>query len=65
MSRKIRTNRSCSRFSAHAPPSIPPPPPGVAHTAAQVAAMRGQQVVMGQDKGGFWRGSGSAGYTFW
>ena len=33
-----------ARFSALAPPSIPPPPPGVAPTPAQLAAMQGQQV---------------------
>jgi len=54
-----------ARFSANSPASIPPPPPGVAPNAAQLAAMQGQQVVMNQKKGGFLEGSGSAGYTFW
>ena len=54
-----------ARFSAQAPPSIPPPPPGVAPTQAQLAAMQGRQVVMGQKEGGFLKGSGGAGYTFW
>lgn len=54
-----------ARFSAQAPPSIPPPPPGVAPTQAQMAAMQGRQVVMGQKEGGFLKGSGGGGYTFW
>jgi hypothetical protein len=54
-----------ARFSARAPPSIPPPPPGVAPSQAQLAAMQGRQVVMGQKEGGFLKGSGGAGYTFW
>jgi len=54
-----------ARFSANSPASIPPPPPGVAPNAAQLAAMQGQQVVMNQKKGGFLEGSGSGGYTFW
>ena len=54
-----------ARFSARSPPSIPPPPPGVAPTPAQLAAMQGQQVVMGQKEGGVMSGSGSGGYTFW
>ena len=33
-----------ARFSSVAPASIPPPPPGVMPTAAQMAAMSGQQV---------------------
>ena len=54
-----------ARFSAQAPASIPPPPPGVMPTPAQMAAMSGQQVIMGQKEGGFLKGSGSGGYTFW
>lgn len=54
-----------ARFSAHAPPSIPPPPPGVTPTQSQMAAMQGRQVVMGQKEGGILKGSGGAGYTFW
>merc|ERR1711892_90246 len=54
-----------ARFSANAPPSIPPPPPGVAPSPAQMAAMQGRQVVMGQKEGGILKGSGGAGYTFW
>ena len=52
-----------ARFSATSPPSIPPPPPGVAPTPAQLAAMQGQQVVISQNKEGFWNGSGGAGAT--
>ena len=47
-----------ARFSAVAPPSIPPPPPGVAPNPAQLAAMKGQHVVMSQKEGGFFNGSG-------
>jgi len=54
-----------ARFSARAPPSIPPPPPGVAPNQAQLAAMQGRQVIMGQKEGGVMSGSGSGGYTFW
>ena len=52
-----------ARFDKNTPPSIPPPPPGVMPNAAQVAGA-GQQVV-GQKKEGFWKGTGSGGYTFW
>lgn len=54
-----------ARFTARCPPSIPPPPPGVAPTPAQLAAMQGRQVVMGQKEGGIMNGSGSGGTTFW
>ena len=54
-----------ARFTARSPPSIPPPPPGVAPTQAQLAAMAGRQVVMGQKEGGIMNGSGSGGTTFW
>jgi hypothetical protein len=37
----------------------------VAPSAAQVAALQGGQVVMGQKEGGIMKGSGSGGYTFW
>ena len=40
-------------------------PPGVAPTAAQLAAMQGRQVIVNQEKGGFLEGSGSGGVTFW
>merc|ERR1711981_1539749 len=50
-----------ARFSAAAPPSIPPPPPGVAPTQAQLAAMQGRNVIMGQKEGGIMNGSGSGG----
>jgi len=54
-----------ARFNVQNPPSIPPPPPGVAPNQAQMAAMQGRQVMMSQEKGGFLKGSGSGGYTFW
>ena len=54
-----------ARFNSYAPASIPPPPPGTAPNVAQAAAAQGHQVVTGQKKGGFFKGSGSGGYTFW
>ena len=54
-----------ARFSAYAPASIPPPPPGYAPNQAQMAAAQGQNVVTSQKQGGFFKGSGSGGYTFW
>ncbi|CAN7990492.1 DAZ-associated protein 2 [Ixodes scapularis] len=54
-----------ARFSANTPASIPPPPPGVMPNAAQLAAMQGNQVVLGQKKSTFLSGTGGAGYTFW
>lgn len=54
-----------ARFNSYAPASIPPPPPGVAPNVAQAAAAQGHQVVTSQKKGGFFKGSGSGGYTFW
>ena len=54
-----------ARFTPYAPASIPPPPPGCAPNAAQIAASQGKTVVTSQKKGGFLKGSGSGGYTFW
>lgn len=58
-----------ARFGgSNAPMSIPPPPPGVAPNAAQAAQMAGAKVdpsQIQQKKGGFFKGSGSGGYTFW
>ena len=54
-----------ARFTPYAPASIPPPPPGCAPNAAQMAAAQGHNVVTSQKKGGFFKGSGSGGYTFW
>ena len=54
-----------ARFTQYAPPSVPPPPPGCAPNAAQIAAAQGQTVVTTQKKGGFLKGSGDGGWTFW
>ena len=53
-----------ARFSPYSPPSVQPPT-GVAPNSAQMAASQGQRVVPGQKKEGFWKGTGSGGYTFW
>ncbi len=54
-----------ARFSKHAPKSIPPPPPGIAPNAQQLAVMQNKAVEMPeQKKGGFWKGSGSGGVGF-
>ncbi|XP_055627350.1 DAZ-associated protein 2 [Toxorhynchites rutilus septentrionalis] len=45
--------------------TIPPPPPGIAPTAAQIAAMQGQQVAMTKKKNNFVHGGNGAGFTFW
>jgi len=54
-----------ARFTPYAPASVPPPPPGYAPNAAQMAAAQGHTVVTSQKQGGFFKGSGSGGYTFW
>lgn len=54
-----------ARFDGIARPTVPPPPPGVAPNAAQMAAMQGQNVVLNQKKGSFLEGGSSGGYTFW
>ncbi|XP_065294788.1 DAZ-associated protein 2-like isoform X1 [Dermacentor albipictus] len=53
-----------ARFT-HSEPTIPPPPPGVPPNAAQLAAMQGNAVVVGQKKGNFWTTGAGGGYTFW
>lgn len=53
-----------ARFT-HSKPSIPPPPPGVPPNAAQLAAMQGNPVVLGQKKNNFWTTGAGGGYTFW
>ncbi|XP_047016467.1 DAZ-associated protein 2 isoform X2 [Ictalurus punctatus] len=45
--------------------SIPPPPPGHAPNAAQLAAMQGANVVMTQRKSNFFMGGSGGGYTIW
>lgn len=54
-----------ARFDHVSQPSIPPPPPGVAPNAAQMAAMQGHNVVGTQKKDNFWFGSAGGGYTWW
>ncbi|XP_052871052.1 DAZ-associated protein 2 [Anopheles bellator] len=46
-------------------PTIPPPPPGIAPNAAQMATMQGQPVVMTKKKNNFVHGGNGSGYTFW
>ncbi|GJQ76100.1 hypothetical protein Trydic_g1850 [Trypoxylus dichotomus] len=54
-----------ARFDGIAQPVIPPAPPGVPPNTAQLAAMAGHQVALGQKKGSFLTGASDGGYTFW
>ncbi|XP_028654368.1 DAZ-associated protein 2 [Erpetoichthys calabaricus] len=54
-----------ARFGTGSTMSVPPPPPGVLPSAAQLAAMQGANVVMTQRKGNFFMGGSSGGYTIW
>ncbi|KAF2895632.1 hypothetical protein ILUMI_10542 [Ignelater luminosus] len=54
-----------ARFDGIAQQVIPPAPPGVPPNAAQLAAMAGHQVALGQKKGSFLSGGSDGGYTFW
>ncbi|XP_054751017.1 DAZ-associated protein 2-like [Lytechinus pictus] len=54
-----------ARFNSRNPPSIPPPPPGCAPNAAQMAASTGQNVVMGQRPSNWVTGGSDGGYTLW
>lgn len=56
---------SGARFDGISQPTIPPPPPGVAPNAAQLAAASGAQVSMSQKKGSFLSGGSGGGFTFW
>uniref|UniRef100_A0A646QIY7 DAZ-associated protein 2 n=1 Tax=Hemiscolopendra marginata TaxID=943146 RepID=A0A646QIY7_9MYRI len=53
-----------ARFDGIARPSIPPVPPGVAPTAAQLAMMQGSSVVIPQQKSNAFLSEGG-GFTFW
>ncbi|XP_022913664.1 DAZ-associated protein 2 [Onthophagus taurus] len=55
---------SGARFDGLAQPVLPPAPPGVQPNGAQLAAMAGHTVALGQKKGSF-LGSADGGYTFW
>lgn len=54
-----------ARFDGHGMPIVPPPPPGVAPNAAQLAMMQGSSVILGQQKSSYLTGGSGAGYTFW
>lgn len=54
-----------ARFDGIGQPVLPPAPPGVPPSAAQLAAMAGHQVALGQKKGSFLAGGSEGGYTFW
>ena len=49
----------------HASTHAQPPPPGVAPTAAQLAAAQGQAVAMTTQKADIWGGGADGGYTLW
>jgi hypothetical protein len=64
-----------ARFTPYAPPSVPPPPPGCMPNMTQLQAGAAANAPPGsvppapvqvtKKKGGFWKGSGGGGYTFW
>ncbi|KAK3584457.1 hypothetical protein CHS0354_005257 [Potamilus streckersoni] len=54
-----------ARFDGIAQPRIPPPPPGVAPNAAQLAAMQGHTVVGTQQSADWFTGGKGGGYTWW
>lgn len=54
-----------ARFDGITQQVLPPAPPGVPPNAAQLAAMAGHQVALGQKKSSFLTGGSDGGYTFW
>ena len=54
-----------ARFDGRSRPAIPPPPPGVAPNAAQLAAQNGAQVLATKQKSNFFVGNKGGGWTFW
>ncbi|XP_071492992.1 uncharacterized protein [Diadema antillarum] len=54
-----------ARFDGRTPPSIPPPPPGCAPNAAQMASQHGQNVVVTQRPSNWMTGGSDGGYTMW
>ncbi|GBP78754.1 DAZ-associated protein 2 [Eumeta japonica] len=53
-----------ARFDGISQPLLPPAPPGVPPTPAQLAAMAGHQVALGQKRSNFLTGGADGGYTF-
>jgi hypothetical protein len=54
-----------ARFDGTAQPTIPPPPPGCAPNAAQLAAMQGHNVVATKKKSNVWTDGAGGGAVFW
>lgn len=54
-----------ARFDGITQQVIPPNPPGVPPSAAQLAAMAGHGIALGQKKNSFLAGGSDGGYTFW
>ena len=54
-----------ARFDSSSQVRIPPPPPGVAPNAAQLAHANGQNVVLGQRRDKWFMGGSDGGAVFW
>uniref|UniRef100_A0A1B6E3X8 DAZ-associated protein 2 n=1 Tax=Clastoptera arizonana TaxID=38151 RepID=A0A1B6E3X8_9HEMI len=54
-----------ARFDGIAQQVLPPAPPGVPPSPAQLAAMAGHNVTLSQKKGSYLTGASEGGYTFW